>query len=134
MHTLPVVFLQVSLLAAEEPSGQGVSPAGGASSSNPASLSSQQNMYPGTEAGQGEATEQQSGLAPGAIAGIVIGSVVGAALLAAAAFFGYKKARRHRWVCRGQLAASGLQSLWLPQCCSEQHVQVLLMHPGGIHP
>jgi hypothetical protein len=40
--------------------------------------------------------QQQKGLAPGAIAGIVIGSVAGAALLAAAAVFGYKKTKRHR--------------------------------------
>jgi hypothetical protein len=40
--------------------------------------------------------QQHRGLAPGAIAGIVIGSVAGAALLAAAAVFGYKKTKRHR--------------------------------------
>jgi hypothetical protein len=42
------------------------------------------------------AAPQQRRLAPGAIAGIVIGSVAGAALLAAAAVFGYKKTKRHR--------------------------------------
>ncbi|KAF6253768.1 hypothetical protein COO60DRAFT_1463034 [Scenedesmus sp. NREL 46B-D3] len=36
-------------------------------------------------------------LSPGAIAGIVIGSVAGAALLAGAAVFGYKMTKRHRW-------------------------------------
>jgi hypothetical protein len=90
--------LQVSLLAAANLPEQSTSPPGSSSvsSGQPFTIPTA-GMAAAAPRRPQQQQQQQQKLAPGAIAGIVIGSVAGAALLAAAGVFGYKKTKRHRW-------------------------------------
>lgn len=66
------------------------------------------NESSGSQSGSSDKNSGSSGLSGGAIAGIVIGAVAGVALIAAAAFFLYRRKSRHQAALRQQQSARGV--------------------------
>ncbi|RSL89022.1 hypothetical protein CEP51_001417 [Fusarium floridanum] len=66
------------------------------------------NESSGSESGSSDKKSGSSGLSGGAIAGIVIGAIAGVALIAAAAFFLYRRKSRKEAALRQQQSARGV--------------------------
>lgn len=105
MRLQPLLLLsimQVSLLTTVNAGGTGQSPTGSTSSTtmaDPAELNNLDSAAYNADKSAATAAHQQghnNTLSPGAIAGIVIGAVAGAAIIAGAAFFGVRKYRHRR--------------------------------------